>query len=253
MDKRIEDDISETVNWKEILVKQKNMLDAYGYEDFKRTLNIHWAMNFHPLNFIGDVDEEVIAMWNLLYEKYPSEILDLFSEPLEGNPLVVKYRGRVVSYDLAMSLCEYFSIAERVDFNSIKTITEIGAGYGRMAFIVKKLHPHITYRLVDFRQTLDLQKRYLEKVIGLDGLEFIEANEIHGKSDLIIAVDCLNEFQDEEINKYFEFIENNTNYFYVSSPKNSLEVPKSMEKLFSREHLLRADYFEELCKCQIQQ
>lgn len=239
-------------DWQGNLTIQKKWLDESGYENFKRTLNLFWTINFHPFEFLSRISPELIVMMDLLYKKYPHDKLGKLSEPLEGNPLVIKYKGRYVSYDLAMSIYEYFSIAEKLDFKDIKTITEVGAGYGRMAYVIKTLHPHIHYKLVDFKQTIDLQKMYLGRVIGLDGLEFLEPHEIHGKCDLFIAVDCLNEFQEDEVNKYLDFINDNAEYFYISSPKESIEILRWWKRLFSREHLLRDDYFEELYQCQIQ-
>jgi putative sugar O-methyltransferase len=240
-------------DWQKNLATQKKWLDENGYEDFKRTLNLFWTINFYPFEFLSIMVPRVIAMWDLLYLKYPHRILNQLSEPLEGNPFVVTYKGRFVSYDLAMSAYEYFSISEKINFNDIKDITEVGAGYGRMAFVIKTLHPDIHYRLIDFKQTLDLQKRYLGSVIGLSRLEFIEPNDIYGKCDLLIAVDCLNEFKDDEVTNYLDFINDNAKYFYLSSPKDSIEISRKWEMLFSREHLLREDYFEELYQCLKQQ
>ena len=90
--------------------------------------------------------------------------LQRLEEPPEGDPLTVPVEGRRASQDLANSLLEYYSMAEVVRFDACTRVLEIGGGYGRNAYVMLALHPHLQYTFVDVPPALWVAQRYLSSV-----------------------------------------------------------------------------------------
>jgi SAM-dependent methyltransferase len=102
-------------------------------------------------------------LWEyVLRLSFPDALLAL-REPQEGNPpLLFPRPNMAVSQDLANSLLEYDSLRQGIPESG--TILELGAGYGRNAFVILKLHPQIKYVLVDIPPALWIAERYLSEV-----------------------------------------------------------------------------------------
>ena len=86
-------------------------------------------------------------------ERFDSEhLLSRIHEPLEGNPFKIYLQGKLISQDLANSVLEYYSICKhfKASATSDKTICELGAGYGRNAYVFLKALPKCKYIIIDF-------------------------------------------------------------------------------------------------------
>jgi putative sugar O-methyltransferase len=86
-------------------------------------------------------------------------------EPSLGNPFLVRHNGRGVSQDLCNSVHELYSILgpeglPPADLPS-PVFAEIGAGYGRLAYVILKSVPGARYCIVDIPPALYLSQRYL--------------------------------------------------------------------------------------------
>ncbi|MDH3440813.1 MAG: putative sugar O-methyltransferase, partial [Gammaproteobacteria bacterium] len=186
--------------WEELNRKNLQQLADSRYENFKRTVARNyftWIVN--PLNkqirflmkeagFWQSLTIFVKALFaprheylkkrhtiyynvltNLLWkyvEKHDDEgLLAKLIEPSEGNPLVVRQNGRLVSQDLANSVLEYKAILHpKLDRRDVKTILELGPGYGRTAYVFLALQPGCRYILVDIPPALYVAQRYLTSV-----------------------------------------------------------------------------------------
>jgi putative sugar O-methyltransferase len=69
-----------------------------------------------------------------------------------------------VSQDLANSLLEFESIHAIVPPSEKLTVLELGAGYGRDAYVMLKLRPNVKYVIVDIPPALWVAERYLSEV-----------------------------------------------------------------------------------------
>ena len=213
------------------------------------------------MDFAELISKELIALWDKMYERYDNSILDLFSEPEEGEPLSIIYKGRSVSNDLALSLYEYFTLTELLEFSTIESIFEIGSGYGRTAYVIKKLHPNIKYTIFDLEPCLNLSKRYLGSVIQNNDIAFKNPDSIDGHCNLLLAIDCLHEMTPKTVKHYFDMADKVADSFYFSCWKETVlpegitwkqkdyPVKDSWRQLMSREHGIRKDYFEEFYEC----
>lgn len=250
--------------WQELGQKCNQFLSELGYDNFKRTVGIvynDYYFNYETKKLDDDYEDKVRIIWDKMYENFPEKFLDSFHEPLEGNPLGTVYRGRFVSIDLASSICEYAMIVSNMDISSIKSITEIGGGYGRLAYLITQIHPDIKYRMFDIEPSISLAKRYLTKVSPLANIEYYTPDKLGGKTDLLVAMDCLHEMTKEQVDTYFDYADKFAKYFYFTCWKSTevvrhgikwnredYPVKSNWTELFNGQHKMRTDFFEGVYK-----
>jgi putative sugar O-methyltransferase len=250
--------------WQELNRKNLQQLADSKYDNFKSTLARNyftWIVN--PLNkqirfLMGEVGvwQSIVIfvaaifsprhdlmkrrhtifynmLTNLLwvYVKKNDEggLPDRLSEPREGNPPRVLRRDRLISQHLANSLLEYEAILHPdVDRREVRTILELGPGYGRTAYVFLKLQPGCRYILVDIPPALYVAQSYLssvfpERKIFKSGpfddfaeirrelenanIIFVTPNQLESlpdKSvDLIVNVSSLHEMRMDQIRYFF--------------------------------------------------
>jgi putative sugar O-methyltransferase len=119
-------------------VSSLNHLEAWFYK-------LYTAMLAH---YVAQEDR-----WNLLGK---------IEEPELGNPWRIHWKGHWISQDLCNSIFEFYSINEtdrhltdQVDF------AELGAGYGRLAYVTLKALPQATYTIIDIPPALYVSQEYL--------------------------------------------------------------------------------------------
>ncbi len=178
----------------------------------------------------------------------PDELLELFREPLDGNPPSVFQGERLISRDLVNSFLEYLSVTNSdVDSSEIGTIMEVGSGYGRTAYVYLTLNPNTRYILVDIPPALYVCEKYLTDVFNdrkifpfrsferyEDIREECESADIvflmphqlellpHKSVDLFINISSLHEMRMDQIRYYFNVMEQLTRkYFYTKQWKES--------------------------------
>lgn len=92
-------------------------------------------------------------------------LLRALEEPSLGNPFLVRHNGRGISQDLCNSVHELYSILGRDGVPPAHldspAFAEIGAGYGRLAFVVLKSLPAASYCVIDIPPALYVSQRYL--------------------------------------------------------------------------------------------
>jgi hypothetical protein len=64
-------------------------------------------------------------------------------EPDLGAPFPVYWRGRLISQDLANSALEMAAVARAIGARRPRSAVEIGAGYGRTAYVLASLFPEL--------------------------------------------------------------------------------------------------------------
>ena len=206
------------------------------------------------------------TLTNLLWayvEKNDAEgLLDQLSEPREGNPPKVMRHGRLISQDLANSLLEYKAILHPdLERRDVRTILELGPGYGRTAYVFLTLQPGCRYILVDIPPALYIAQRYLSTIFedrkifsfrpfdSYDQVrgEFAEADIIFltpnqlellpDKSiDLFVNISSFHEMRMDQIRYYFGEIDRLTRgYFYFKQWKETT-IP------FENETITETDY-----------
>lgn len=93
-----------------------------------------------------------------------SDQISLLSEPEIGNAPEIRAGGRRISQDMANSLVEFDSMDEGGRLSSASTVCELGGGYGRTAYVVKKLHT-CRYIMIDIPPALAVAQWYLSRAL----------------------------------------------------------------------------------------
>ena len=186
--------------WQKLSRKNLQQLSESGYENFKRTLarnyftwvvpplsrqgrflmrdhgylrsaRVFWQAlrtpRFAPMKKKHTVYYTILTrlLWSCVERRDSEGLLRTLVEPAQGNPPAVLSHGRLISQDLANSVLEYRSILHpEVDRRKVRTILELGPGYGRTAYVFLALQPACRYVLVDIPPALYVAQRYLTSV-----------------------------------------------------------------------------------------
>lgn len=185
--------------WLELGRAHTELIYSKGFENFKRTINIRY-FDWRPLGILRHQFAAVARQWarhptfeilsatfqtptpfnaaaGWIYRIYvamysdvvrredPLNLLSALEEPDTGNPFIVRYRGASLSQDLCNSVHELYSVhGADVDRSRPVDICEIGAGYGRLAYVSLRALPAATYCIIDIPPSLYLSQRYLSEV-----------------------------------------------------------------------------------------
>ncbi len=105
-------------------------------------------------------------LWRAVERIDVEGLLNLISEPRQGNPFEIYLDGKLISQDLANSALEYYSIRENFNASKTEKITfcELGAGYGRNAHVFLTTFPKGKYIVIDIPPALYVAQEYLSSV-----------------------------------------------------------------------------------------
>lgn len=211
-------------------------------------------------------------------------LLKKLSEPHVGGPLLVRYRGNFISQDLCNSVHEFYSITRKIDVNKKLEIAELGAGYGRLAYVFLKTLPNINYCIVDIPPALYVAQEYLktifpkekiflfrhfksfkkvEKEFRNSRIKFLLPHQIEylpkDYFDIMINISSLHEMRRDQIKNYLRQADRLTRgYFYSKQWKKShasdndfiLEdeypIPSRWKNVFHQTHPIQNLFFEAL-------
>jgi putative sugar O-methyltransferase len=152
-----------------------------------------------------------------------------------GDPVTIKVRcttsGQAGVEELAVNL-DYLYAAEEIAFiegviasSELRSVCELGAGFGRTAHAVLETMPSIqTYWIVDLFETLQLSSAYLRAVLNdalWAKLRFVDATQRElypNECDLVMQIDGFQEMDYSTIDWYFESLVSCGRAFYCSNP-----------------------------------
>jgi putative sugar O-methyltransferase len=309
--------------WQHWNAKNLGELHDFGYENFKRTLArnyftwvvlpqdpqvrfllTHVAAHRTAANAvraIADGRHEPMGRgeslsysfvtrqtWDYAERHDRDGLLPELHEPLEGNPLLLRRNGRMVTQDIANTLLEYYAMAEGVDFDNVQVILELGAGYGRVGWLMHHLLEGRRYIIADIPPALAVSERYLSSVLPekrvfawrdfteyADVAEEFEVSEVAfllphqisllpSKSvDLFINISSLHEMRPDQITHYLgEAARLTRRYAYLKqwlvsvNPQDGLvikehdyPIPSHWKRIYHRRAAVQASFFESLYSC----
>jgi len=226
-------------------------------------------------------------IWDYTERMVGRDVMAQLTEPDEGNPPAVELNGRKISQDLANSVLEYDSVFQGLPTpEAIRTIIELGGGYGRTAYAFLKLIPSVRYVMVDIPPALYIAERYItgqfhEKRVfpyrsfrnfsdvadefNRAQIAFLMPDQLSllpdRSADLFLAIDCLHEMRPEQIKRYYDTVDRLSDFFYQKCWKRT-EIPydnvtltesdypflPNWHHLFSRDCRVQSTYFEALFK-----
>lgn len=211
-------------------------------------------------------------------------LLKKIDEPQFGNPYLVSYKSQKVSQDVCNSIFEFYSVVDKVKLKDKAEIAELGAGYGRTAYIFLKALPNISYTIIDIPPALHLAEVYLSKVFPnkkifefrhfdkfkdiekeyrAAKIRFITPNQVEmlpsKMFDLIINISSLHEMTIPQIKNYLKQIDRiDKGYFYTKQwirarvkdnqhiTEDEYPIPRGWKTLFKRHHPIQKMFFDAL-------
>jgi putative sugar O-methyltransferase len=165
---------------------------------------------------------------NLLSERQKTLLSNLENISL-GNPVsVVRKIGNSnqkynLDYILSAVEMDFLEQALNDDLFAIRSVIEVGAGFGRSSHIILINMPEIEcYTILDFPEMLNLSRLYLKHVLPpslFKKISFITPEEIDDSEfDLAIQIDGLQEMDTEVIDYYFKLVFDKSHYVFFRNP-----------------------------------
>lgn len=180
------------------------------------------------------------AAW-MLYEKVKSRdrlgILERVPATVkQGSGREFLFEGCYVSWDLLISIDALYSIGEVDDslFTKPVVVLDLGAGWGRIGYVLKSMNPNCVYVICDLPETLLVSSTYLPRLLPSErihtyyenrevgefskellrsegGVRFCGAQDLARFSDksidFFINIASFQEMSLEQVKQYFEIID----------------------------------------------
>lgn len=193
------------------------------------------------------------AIYNHLKQTHPDlvsqEMLVKFLENDElGSPITHNLKKVEISAGTLIFIMHLSNIIDAFG-KDIKSVVEIGSGYGGQALIINKYFPDLDYYgCVDTDGALELCDEYLSH--WGDFIEFHLANENLPRisSDLVVSNYCLNEMNEDGVDFYVNKLLRFTDNIYLACGNFSEEVPRNKYLLDKLGELFDIEVREELPK-----
>lgn len=130
-----------------------------------------------------------------------------------GNPVKVEVDGREITSSDVTAVYNAWQLGRW--FAPPAHIVEIGPGYGALTHILRRMYPLARFTLVDLPERHPVLEYYLGETIGLHDIEI--TTELPEDADVVVALRCLMEMPNEEIKRYFDWLqkESGASYFYL--------------------------------------
>jgi putative sugar O-methyltransferase len=161
-------------------------------------------------------------------EQQPDVFFDLYRNlgPVDiGNPVSITVRGCKVNIDYLFSVEEFMFVAQHLNIRTLRSVIEIGAGFGRTCHAILALAPSVAqYTIVDLKNVMELSRRVLKKAVPahFHKITFIDAEDVKHShtltADLAINIDSFQEMPASTIDGYMTGIVDKCKYFYVKNP-----------------------------------
>lgn len=132
-------------------------------------------------------------------------------EPELGSPLPIRWRGRLISQDLANCALEVHAIERALEGRTPASIVEIGGGYGRTAYALLSRFPDATYTIIDIDPARMISSWYLSQLFVSERLRFVapEAADTlaDGAFDLGVSISSLQEMTPAQVAEYLTLLD----------------------------------------------
>jgi putative sugar O-methyltransferase len=225
----------------------------------------------------------VAMLWERVRRIDRLGLLSRLREPSLGDPILVRHGGQAVSQDIANSVLEFYAIEEAFPQGIPRnaTVVELGAGYGRLGWLLLSVRPDVRYIVVDIPPALAIAQEYLTRLFpdlstvrfqrGIRHLDpamrdvrlaFLTPNQLDAmpslQADLFINVSSLHEMRPDQIAHYLSVVKQHTRgIFYMkqwqgwTNPRDGVTIreadypiPVGWQKVYERPHPVQTHFFE---------
>jgi SAM-dependent methyltransferase len=143
-----------------------------------------------------------------------------------GGPVSITLRECDINIDYFLSVEEFLFLDSTFDLTNVRSVVEIGAGFGRTCHALLRLCDAgrlERYVIVDLPEVLELSRRFLSLVVPdqYQKIQFIDAvaGDWKGLSvDLAINIDSFQEMPTRTIDAYMNGLIAKSRFFYVKNP-----------------------------------
>lgn len=142
-----------------------------------------------------------------------------------GAPTFVTVRGCHINIDYFLAVDEFLFLEEALNLADVRSIVEIGAGFGRTCHVLMALADIERYTIIDIPEVLKLSSRYLERVLPAADcrkITFVDAQDSAGwagtQSDLTINIDSFQEMPAGTIRFYMDRLIGCSKFLYCKNP-----------------------------------
>jgi len=144
-----------------------------------------------------------------------------------GQPVSVTLHSCAINIDYFFAVDEMMFLEQASDAKPIRSVVEIGAGFGRTCHAMMALAPLgqiEEYVIVDLPQVLSLSRRALARLIPQQygKVRFIDATQVDEwrglRCDLAINIDSFQEMPPATIDAYMAGVVSQCQFFYVKNP-----------------------------------
>jgi putative sugar O-methyltransferase len=226
----------------------------------------------------------VAMLFELVAREDKHGLLASIEEPIVGNPFAIEYQGIRTSQDLCNSVHELYrsGAADAYDGRPFN-IAELGAGYGRLAYVCLKALPGATCTLIDIPPALNVAQEYMTRVFPGEQIfefrpfssfedvsdefqsariRFLAAHQIEllprKTFDLFVNISSLHEMSWAQIENYYRQIDRTcrgqfyTKQWCVSEARvngvvvreHDYPTPPEWTQIFHRRHPIQRKFFE---------
>jgi putative sugar O-methyltransferase len=224
-------------------------------------------------------------LWHFVTCHDPDKLHERLEEPEVGSPLPVRFHGKLISQDLAHSIYEHgniTSLSSTLPLPPCPWVLEIGAGYGRLAYVFHKAR-RCKYIIVDIPPARDVAQWYLPQALhdvrvfryrpfatfssvaeefAAADICFLSPSQIEklpdGCCDIGISISSLHEMTTAQITHYkmqFERLTKHLIYFEQwakwTNPADQLALTKDdyllgpdWEPVLDRSHPIQSDFVQ---------
>jgi putative sugar O-methyltransferase len=204
----------------------------------------------------------------------PHNLLGQLEEPLLGDPIRIRYRAIALSQDLVHSVHEYYRILQHLPSRAAgPSIAEIGAGYGRLAWVFLCALPRVRYVIVDvpparglaewylttlrpdvpvFRYKEDAKLDEIRAALDEARLIFLDPHQFETlpqrSLDAVVSVSSLHEMMPPDITAYFRAIDRLVDGVFYGTviTERDYPVPPQWQTVYRRPHPFLPQFFEAL-------
>ncbi len=154
----------------------------------------------------------LLAIYSMYCSMMGKDFFDKYYISGVGNPDGPTVDGHILTISDLHAIYNAWTLWIHVD--NPNRIVEIGPGFGALASILRRLYPDAELVLVDLPEHKKILEFYLNKTVGMDGITI--TTELPDGADIVVALRCLMEMPDNEVNKYIGWAqENDVSWFYL--------------------------------------
>jgi putative sugar O-methyltransferase len=207
----------------------------------------------------------VSTLWEYVQYRDRLGILEKVQEDPLGDPIPIYDGDKLLTQDLALCALEINSALKFLELSKIERVLEIGGGYGRWAYVFKKLLPSIEYHIVDIPPTLAVSELYLTTLFGPQNLHFHLPGGVKALParhfDLVVNVSSFDEMNASQAQAYLAAMaEKARGFAYIKGHKYrdhstgrrgifELEYPRAWQELYRGGDPFQTTFGELVFRC----